>query len=147
MRLLFAILTVAALVAFAQNKKDDVSKIGDRNVGNCLNFYSIEKEIALGKQLAEEVARQSKLYLDPIVGEKVNRIGQNLARNSDAKVPFTFRVVEDDVPNAFACASDRPRHLDVVFRHRLSLGLAGLVPPELGVRGPSGGAPTHGTPR
>jgi len=102
MRLLFAILTVAALVAFAQNKKDDVSKIGDRNVGNCLNFYSIEKEIALGKQLAEEVARQSKLYLDPIVGEKVNRIGQNLARNSDAKVPFTFRVVEDDVPNAFA---------------------------------------------
>lgn len=102
MRLPFAVLTIAVLVASAQNKKDDVTKIGDRNVGNCLNFYSIEKEMALGKQLAEEVARQSKLNQDAIVGELVNRIGQNLARNSDAKLPFIFRVVEDEVPNAFA---------------------------------------------
>jgi len=102
MRFPLAFLTVAVLIAHGQKAKDDVSKIGDRRVGNCLNFYSIEKELALGKQLAEEVARQSKLNQDPIVGEFVNRLGQNLVRNSDAKVPFTFRVVEDDVPNAFA---------------------------------------------
>jgi predicted Zn-dependent protease len=65
-------------------------------------LYSLEKEIALGKQLAEEVSRQAKLNQDPIVSEFINRLGQNLVRNSDAKVPFTFRVVEDDVPNAFA---------------------------------------------
>jgi predicted Zn-dependent protease len=101
-RLLSAILTIAVLIASAQKKKDDVSQIGDREIGKCLNFYSVEKELALGKQLAEEVARQSKLNQDPIVGEYVNRMGQNLVRNSDAKWPFTFRVVEDDVPNAFA---------------------------------------------
>jgi predicted Zn-dependent protease len=97
-------LTLAVCAASAQTKKpkDDVNKIGDRGVGNCLNFYSPEKEIALGKQLAEEVSRQAKMHQDPIVGEFVNRVGQNLARNSDAKVPFTFRVVEDEVPNAFA---------------------------------------------
>jgi beta-barrel assembly-enhancing protease len=97
-----AILTVALGFATDQKAKDDVNKIGDRNVGKCVNFYSIEKEIALGKQLAEEVSRQAKLNRDPIITEKVSRIGQNLVRNSDAKVPFTFQVVEDDVPNAFA---------------------------------------------
>jgi beta-barrel assembly-enhancing protease len=94
---------LAAAPAFAGDpQKDDISKIGDRNVGKCLNLYSIEKEIALGKQLAEEVARQSKLNRDPILTEFVSRLGQNLARNSDAKMPFTFQVVEDDAPNAFA---------------------------------------------
>lgn len=102
MRLPVAFLSLAVLVAYGQKSKDDVSKIGDRSIGNCLNFFSIEKEMALGKQLAEEVARQSKLNHDPIVGEFINRLGQNIVRNSDAKVPFTFRVVEDDVPNAFA---------------------------------------------
>src|SRR5690349_15736138 len=106
MRLLAALLSVALWALAADDKpkkaKDDPNQIGDREIGKCLNFYSIEKEIGLGKQLAEEVARQSKLYQDPIVGEKINRIGQNLARNSDSRLPFTFRVVEDDVPNAFA---------------------------------------------
>src|SRR3954451_10742558 len=101
-RLLSAMLTAGVLIASAQNEKDDVSKIGDRDIGKCLNFYSIEKELALGKQLAEEVSRQSKLSPDLIVGEFINRMGQNLVRNSDAKWPFTFRVVQDDVPNAFA---------------------------------------------
>jgi predicted Zn-dependent protease len=85
-----------------KNKKNDVSQIGNRDVGKCLNFYSLEKEIALGKQLAEEVQRQAKMNDDPVLGEYVNRIGQNLARNSDAKVPFTFRIIEDDILNAFA---------------------------------------------
>src|SRR5882762_816327 len=85
-----------------KNKKDDPSLIGNRDVGKGVNFYSIERELALGKQLAEEVKRQAKMYDDPIVTEYVNRIGQNLARNSDAKVPFTFYVIEDDSLNAFA---------------------------------------------
>jgi predicted Zn-dependent protease len=102
------ILTAALLctVAFAgddqKNKKNDPNQIGDRDIGKCLNFYSVEKEMALGKQLSEEVARQAKMVDDPIVSEFINRLGQNLARNSDAKVPFTFRVIEDDSLNAFA---------------------------------------------
>jgi len=76
--------------------------IGDRNVSGKVNFYSLEKEIALGKQLAQQVERQSKVVSDPIVSEYVNRIGQNLVRNSDAKVPFTIKVIEDPSVNAFA---------------------------------------------
>ena len=76
----------------ADDKKKDPDQIGNRNVGSGINFYSIEKEIALGKQLAEEVRRQSKLLDDPSVGEYINRLGQNLVRNSDATVPFTFNL-------------------------------------------------------
>jgi predicted Zn-dependent protease len=96
------VLAAASLFAADQNKKDDPNQIGSRDVGKCVNFYSVEKEIALGKQLAEEVSRQAKIDPDPMLGEFVNRIGLNLVRNSDAKVPFTFRVVDDDSPNAFA---------------------------------------------
>src|SRR3954471_816390 len=105
MRCLSAILTVALAgisLHAADQKKDDPNQIGNRDIGKCVNFYSLEKEIALGKQLAEEVARQSKLYRDPTITEYINRLGQNLVRNSDAKVPFTFQVIEDEVPNAFA---------------------------------------------
>lgn len=103
----FILTGLTAVVGFAQPQKpkkakEDVSKIGDRDIGKCLNFYSLEKEMALGKQLAEEVQRQSKVYDDPVTAEFVNRIGQNLARNSDAKVPFTFKVIDDDILNAFA---------------------------------------------
>ena len=86
----------------AQDKKRDPNQIGNRNVGKGVNFYSIEKEIALGKQLAEEVRRQSKMIDDPILTEYINRLGQNLVRNSDATIPFTFQVVESDQLNAFA---------------------------------------------
>jgi predicted Zn-dependent protease len=58
--------------------------------------------MALGQQLAREVTRQSKILDDPIISEYVNRVGQNLARNSDAKVPFTFQVIDGDEVNAFA---------------------------------------------
>src|SRR5215510_14534074 len=106
MRALGIALLVLAVGAAEPQKpkkaKEDVSRIGDRDIGRCLNFYPLEKEIALGKQLAEEVQRQSKMHGDPILGEYVNRIGQNLARNSDARVPFTFRVIDDDILNAFA---------------------------------------------
>src|SRR5437899_1668080 len=86
----------------AKDKKKDPDQIGNRDVGKGINFYSIEKEIALGTQLAEEVRRQSKMLDDPIVTEYVNRLGQNLVRNSDAKVPFRFQIVEGDQLNAFA---------------------------------------------
>jgi len=105
MRVVSAILTLtlAATVSHAgDKKKDDPSQIGNRDVGKCVNFYSIEKEMALGKQLSEEVMRQAKVNDDPLIAEFVNRIGQNLVRNSDAKVPFTFRVIEGEAPNAFA---------------------------------------------
>ena len=85
-----------------RNSKDDVEAIGNRKVGKGVNFYSLEKEIALGKQLAQEVERSSKLIDDPVVTEYVNRVGQNLVRNSDARVPFTIKVIDSDEVNAFA---------------------------------------------
>ncbi len=85
-----------------KNSKEDVDAIGNRNVGKGVNFYSIEREIGLGKGLAQEVERSSKLIDDPVVVEYVNRVGQNLVRNSDAKVPFTIKVIDSDEVNAFA---------------------------------------------
>jgi predicted Zn-dependent protease len=107
MRVLSALACVFALgtgALFAQNtkKKDDPSQIGNRDVGKGLNIYSIEREMALGKQLAEEVQRQAKTVEDPLISEYINRVGQNLVRNSDAKVPFTFQLIEGESPNAFA---------------------------------------------
>jgi beta-barrel assembly-enhancing protease len=88
--------------SFAGDKKDDPDEIGNRDVGKGVNFWSLEKEIALGKRLAQEVERQAKIIDDPIVAEYVNRIGQNLVRNSDAKVPFTIKVIDSEEVNAFA---------------------------------------------
>ncbi|HEY3823059.1 MAG TPA: M48 family metallopeptidase [Bryobacteraceae bacterium] len=101
---LFALLSPSFLVSpvFADDKKKDPDEIGNRDVGKGINFYSIEKEIALGKQMAQEVERQAKIVDDPIVAEYVNRIGQNLVRNSDAKVPFIIKVIDDESINAFA---------------------------------------------
>jgi predicted Zn-dependent protease len=82
--------------------KQDVDAIGNRSVGHGLNFYSLEHEIALGKQLAQEVDRSAKFIDDPVVLEYVNRVGQNLVRNSDAQVPFTIKVIDSDAINAFA---------------------------------------------
>ncbi|MBV9158274.1 MAG: M48 family metalloprotease [Acidobacteriaceae bacterium] len=98
-----ALLLALPFAAFPKNDKEkDPDAIGDRNVSGKVNFYSLEKEIALGKQLAQQVQRQSKIIDDPVVSEYVNRIGQNLVRNSDAKVPFTIKVIEDPTVNAFA---------------------------------------------
>ncbi len=88
--------------ALAKDKKKDPDAIGERDVGKGINFYSLEKEIALGKELAQEIERQAKIIDDPIIAEYVNRVGQNLVRNSDAKVPFTIKVIDSDEVNAFA---------------------------------------------
>jgi predicted Zn-dependent protease len=100
-----ALLLCVSLLAtsvYADDKKKDPDAIGDRDVGKGVNFYSIEKEIAMGKQLAQEVERQAKIIDDPIIAEYVNRVGQNLVRNSDAKVPFTIKVIDTEDVNAFA---------------------------------------------
>src|SRR5437773_8403822 len=99
---LVAAITLVAPSSFAADKKKDPDEIGNRDVGKGVNFYSLEKEIGLGKQLAEEVERQAKIIDDPVIAEYVNRVGQNLVRNSDAKVPFTIKVLDAEEINAFA---------------------------------------------
>ena len=96
------VLSLVSWSAVAQNKEKDPDEIGNRDVSKGLNWYSLEKEIALGKGLAQEVERQAKIVDDPVIAEYVNRVGQNLVRNSDAKVPFTIKVIDADDVNAFA---------------------------------------------
>lgn len=77
--------------------------IGKRNINSHqINFYSLTKEVNLGRQLASDVDRQGKFVEDPVVSEYVNRVGQNLALHSDAKIPFTIKVLDSDDVNAFA---------------------------------------------
>lgn len=91
-----------ATMAIAKDKKKDPEEIGNRDVGKGVNFYSIEKEIAMGKAYAQDIERQAKVIDDPLIAEYVNRVGQNLVRNSDAKVPFTIKVLDSEEVNAFA---------------------------------------------
>jgi predicted Zn-dependent protease len=102
--LLFGVMLAAALntPSFADNKETDPDQIGNRDVGKGVNFYSLEKEIAIGKQLAQQVEKEAKIVDDPVIAEYVNRVGQNLVRNSDAKVPFTIKVIDGEDVNAFA---------------------------------------------
>ena len=85
--------------------KTDVDAVGNRNVGcgrGVGNWYSVEKQVAMGRSFAQQVESQVKMVNDPVVTEYVNRIGQNLVRNSDAQVPFTIKVIDSDVVNAMA---------------------------------------------
>jgi predicted Zn-dependent protease len=103
--LVLSLTSPATTFANSEDKKkpkEDVEAIGERDVDGGLNFYSLEKEIALGKQMADEVEKTSKIVDDPVISEYVNRIGQNLVRNSDAKVPFTIKVIDSEEVNAFA---------------------------------------------
>jgi beta-barrel assembly-enhancing protease len=84
---------------------NDLEAIGNRNVGcnrGVGNWYSVEGQINMGRQYAEQVDNSSKLIKDPVITEYINRVGQNLVRNSDSKVPFTIKVIDADVINAFA---------------------------------------------
>ncbi len=88
--------------------KDDPSQIGKRNInGGSDKFFgwlggSKEKEMQIGRQMAAEVEQQSKLVDDPVITEYINRVGQNIVLHSDAKVPFTIKVIDTDEVNAFA---------------------------------------------
>ena len=115
--------------------KEDVSAIGNRNMGGkgLGNWYSLDHEIRMGKQYAMQIEQSVKLVQDPVVNEYVNRIGQNLVRNSDAKVPFTIKVIDSDEINAFALpggffyvnsglvlAADNESELAGVMAHEIS---------------------------
>src|SRR5436305_90922 len=85
--------------------KTDVDAVGNRNVGcgrGVGNWYSVEGQVARGRQYAQQIESQIKLVNDPVITEYVNRVGQNLVRNSDAQVPFTIKVIDSDVVNAMA---------------------------------------------
>ena len=83
----------------------DIDAIGTRNIGCSRgfgNWYSLERQIVMGKQYADQVEATSKLVKDPEIQNYINALGQNLVRNSDSLVPFTIKVIESDDINAFA---------------------------------------------
>ena len=115
--------------------KDDVDAIGNRKIGGrgLGDWYSLETEIKIGKQYSMQVDNSVKMVNDPVVNEYVNRIGQNLVRNSDAQVPFTIKVIDSDEVNAFALpggffyvnsglilAADEEAELAGVMAHEIS---------------------------
>ncbi len=115
---------------------EDPSKIGKRKINSGFVQWmsmSLEKEVAFGRQLAAEVDRQAKFIEDPLITEYVNRVGQNIVLHSDAKVPFTIKVIDTDEVNAFALpggffyvnkglilAADNEAELASVMAHEIS---------------------------
>jgi beta-barrel assembly-enhancing protease len=117
--------------------KNDIDDIGDRKVGSTGkslgNWYSIDTDVKVGKQYAMLVESSARMIQDPVITEYVNRVGQNLVRNSDAKVPFTIKVIDSDEINAFALpggffyvnsglilAADNEAELAGVMAHEIS---------------------------
>lgn len=92
------------LIKIKPGSIEDVSAVGNRNIGGrgLGNWYSTESEIKMGKQYADQVDKSARFITDPVVDEYVNRIGQNIVKNSDCKVPFTIKVIDSDEINAFA---------------------------------------------
>jgi len=114
---------------------DDVSAIGNRNIGGrgLGNWYSVDSEVKMGRQYAEQIEKSTKFITDPVITEYVNRMAQNLAKNSDAKVPFTVKIIDSDEVNAFALpggfffvnsglilAADEESELAGVMAHEMS---------------------------
>src|SRR5262249_25217280 len=96
-------LAVSGSAEGKKRKNSDVENIGTRDINKgTINFVSLDREIAMGRDMAQQVEQESKLLKDPVINEYVNRVGQNIVRNSDAKVPFTIKVIESDEINAFA---------------------------------------------
>jgi hypothetical protein len=87
-----------------KGSEEDVNAVGQRNIGGrgIGNWYSTNWEIGTGKQYSMEIEKSSHLVTDPVVVEYINRVGQNLVKNSDAKVPFTIKVLDTDEINAMA---------------------------------------------
>jgi hypothetical protein len=83
---------------------DDVSAVGNRDIGGrgLGNWYSTDSEIKMGKMYATEIEKSTRFITDPVITEYVNRIGQNIVKNSDCKVPFTIKVIDSDEINAMA---------------------------------------------
>jgi predicted Zn-dependent protease len=87
-----------------KGSEEDVDAVGNRNIGGrgMGNWYSTSWEIGVGHQYSQEIEKSSHLVTDPAINEYINRIGQNLVKNSDAKVPFTIKVLDTDAINAMA---------------------------------------------
>ena len=85
-----------------RNALEDINRVGNRNVTGILNLFSLRQEMELGRQFSEEVNDRIRTIDDPVIWEYINRLGQNLGRNSDVKVPLEIRVVHDETVNAFA---------------------------------------------
>ena len=103
--LLAAITSYASLLVpgLGAGKHTDIEAIGARNINaGQMNFYSVEREIVLGRELAEELESRSRILDGPEVSEYINRLGQNLVRSSDAKVPFVIKVIDSKEINAMA---------------------------------------------
>ena len=107
--LLIAAISAAAMVnppqavrpcSAAKNKMDDVYCIGHRRVAR-RSLISVSKAMAMGKQYAEKIERSSKIIKDPVITEYVNRVEQNIAENSDSKIPVMVGVIESPEINAF----------------------------------------------
>jgi predicted Zn-dependent protease len=84
---------------------NDLNAIGNRNVGcnrGLGNWYTLASQVRMGQEFAQQVEQTSHLITDPVVNEYVNRLGQNLTRNSDSKLPFTIKILDVEEPNAFA---------------------------------------------
>jgi len=83
---------------------EDVNAVGNRDIGarGIGNWYSVDTEIKMGKMYAEEIEKSTRFITDPVVVEYVNRVGQNIVKNSDCKVPFTIKVIDSDEINAMA---------------------------------------------
>ena len=87
-----------------QGSVEDVNAVGNRDIGGrgLGNWYSTDSEIKMGKQYADEIEKSTRFITDPMITEYVNRIGQNIVKNSDCKVPFTIKVIDSDEINAMA---------------------------------------------
>ena len=104
------VITLMATSSFGQsdtkreprNDKEDVNKIGDRGVGDAFNLYSIKDEQHVGKKAADLIEKREPMLADPVIAEFINRVAQNLALNSDAKVPILAKVIDSDQVNAMA---------------------------------------------
>jgi beta-barrel assembly-enhancing protease len=83
---------------------DDVNAVGNRDIGGrgMGNWYSVDTEIKMGKMYADQIEKSTKFITDPVILEYVNRVGQNIVKNSDCKVPFTIKIIDSDEINAMA---------------------------------------------
>jgi predicted Zn-dependent protease len=97
--------SLAATRSYHDHSIRDIDAIGVRNIGcgrGLGNWYSLERQVAMGRDYSEQVEATSKLVKDPAIQNYINALGQNLVRNSDSLVPFTIKVIESDDVNAFA---------------------------------------------
>ena len=119
--------------ALLAQKHKDVENIGERDINEgSWNLYSLEKEISLGRQLAQQVEASSHLFRDPMVRAYVDDLVQRLARNSDAQLPFSVKVIDSDELNAFALPGGFLYvNTGLILEARTEAELAGILAHEI----------------